>query len=144
MKFEIHNHEGVGPIKFGMSPSEVRAALGAAFRSFRRTTECDHPCDSFPELDCFVYYDASGRAEAVEFGSPAEPMLEGVNLLGLSYSALVELLKAKDAHLSIERFTKIDGLSSLALGIGAYTPEAEDTPSAPAESVIVFTRGYYD
>ena len=144
MQFEIHSHEGAGPIRFGMSPAEVRAVLGSPFRSFKRASECEHPCDSFRELACFVYYDASGKAEAVEFASPAEPMLDGVNLLALSFSDLVAQLSATDPDLIIDRFVKIDGLTSLALGVGAYTPGAEEIPSEPIESVIVFARGYYD
>ncbi len=139
MTFEIHNHKGAGPIRFGMSPTAVRKALNAEFESFKRTPQSVHPCDYFSELQCFVYYDVNGRAEATEFAKPAEPMLEGVNLLGISFADLVQRITGQDPDIAIED----DGFTSINLGIGCHAPSAKDEPEAPPESVIVFMRGYY-
>jgi hypothetical protein len=140
MRFEIYSHEGAGPIRFGMTPSDVRAAIGAAYESFKRTPQSAHPCDYFPDLQCFVYYNRNGKAEAAEFAEPGEPTLGGVNLLSLGFADLVARVTVSDPNVSVEG----DGFTSLHLGIGAYAPSAEDEPTAPPESVIVFARGYYD
>jgi hypothetical protein len=140
MKFEIHSYQGIGPIQFGMSPDDVRKALGVPFKSSQKGSESGYPSDYFDAVPCFVYYDKNGRAEAAEFAEPAEPTLNGINLLGLGFSDLVTLITKADAGLSIE----CDGFTSLHLGIGAYAPVAEDEPQTPPEGIIVFVRGYYD
>jgi hypothetical protein len=140
MMFEIHSHEGVGPIWFGMTPSEVRATLGVAFESFKRNEFSAHPCDHFIGPECFVYYDdANCLVEAVEFAEPAEPTLNGANLLGLGFAALIRQITEIDPEVSIE----IDGFTSEYLGVGAWAPACQEEPEAPAESIIVFVRGYY-
>jgi hypothetical protein len=141
MTSAIHAYVGVGPIRFGMKPSEVRAILGVQFESFRRSPTTIHPCDFFAKLGCFVYYDdTSGRVEAVEFAEPAQPTLNGVNLLGLGFTDLIEQIKKTDPEVTVES----DGFISLSLGVGGWAPAAEDEPEAPPQSVIVFVRGYYD
>jgi hypothetical protein len=123
-----------------MVPSAVREALGAVCESFKRTPQSDHPCDYFPKLHCFVYYDKSGKAEAAELVPPAEPTLGGINLLGLGFAELVERIRIQDAKVAIEP----DGFTSLELGVGCYAPSAEEDPENQPDSVIVFKRGYYD
>ncbi len=140
VNMDIRCHEGVGPIRFGMSPNEVRAALGVDFSSFKRSSKSIHPCDHFSELECFVYYDsADGVVDAVEFAAPAKPTLDGVMLLGMSFTDLLEKIGQADPDVAIES----DGFTSLRLGIGGWAPAAEDRPDDPVESVIVFARGYY-
>ncbi len=142
MKFDIHSHEGAGPVRFGMTTTEVREALGAEFKSFRRDPSSDdHPTDHFKKLGCFVYYDASGKVEAIEFAEPAEPTLGGVNLLGLGYADLVELITAQDRDVVME---EREGFTSVDLGVGCWAPDGENEPETPPVAVIVFRRGYYD
>lgn len=137
---QIIGHEGVGPIRFGMSPEDVRTVLGAEFESFKRTPSSVHPCDHFFRYECFVYYDAQGLVEAVEFAEPATPMLDDLNLLGVSFMSLVERIRQADPDLSVES----DGFTSLWLGIGGWAPAAEEKPDEHLDSIIVFARGYYD
>jgi hypothetical protein len=140
MKFEIVPYQKVGPIRFGMSYLEVRKSVWEPFESFKRTPKSVHPCDYFPSCQMFVYYTKNGIAEAVEFAEPAEVFLHDHNLLGLGFSELIEVLSKEDERLDIEA----DGFTSKGLGIGAYAPEAENDPTKPPESIIVFARGYYD
>jgi hypothetical protein len=141
MKFEIHSYQGVGPVRFGMTPSEVRAALGVEFKSFKRSPQNVHPCDYFTGLECFVYYDDEhGRADAVEFAEPAEPTLNGVNLFGLGLADLIEQIRKVDPGVLVVN----DGFTSIHLGVGGWAPFAEEEPETPPESIIVFVRGYYD
>jgi hypothetical protein len=140
MKFEIHSHEGAGPIRFGMTTTEVREAMGEEFESFMKGSDSEHPTDVFTESQCYVFYDASGKVKAIEFWEPAQPTLGGVDLLGLSYADLVKLIRAQDPDVEVN----LEGFESLNLGIGSYAPDGEDEPESPAETVIVFRRGYYD
>jgi hypothetical protein len=88
----------------------------------------------------FAYYDKHGRLEAVEFAPPANPMLDGVELLRISHETVMSTLRAKDPVLEQDR----DGALSHAVGIGLYAPTAEDDPTKPCESIIAFRPGYYD
>lgn len=129
-------------MKFGMTPDEVREVLGADFESdFRGAPEeGEHPHDYFEELGCFVYYDSEGKAEAVEFCEPAEPMIGDVNLLGLSFEDLAGRISALDEDVVMDG----EGFTSVLLGVGCYAPLAEEEPESPPEGIIVFARGYYD
>jgi hypothetical protein len=138
--FEIQTHQGAGPIRFGMTPDEVRTILGVKFKSFKRAPDSEYPCDHFFGLECFVYYSGNGRTEAVEFVTPAEPLLNGTNLLTLGFSDLVTYISKIDPQVSIEN----DGFTSENLGVGAWAPNADDEPELPAETIIVFVPGYYD
>lgn len=140
MSFPIVSYKGAGVIEFGMTREQVRKLLGGDFYSKKRTTMDDLPYDRFESLGIFVYYKLPGEVEAIEFISPASPVFDNQNLLALSYNDFKKFLIAKDPNLEIE----IDSLTSYSLGIGAYTPDADEDPSWPVESVIVFEKGYYD
>jgi hypothetical protein len=123
-----------------MKPADVRNILGVSFKSFKRTPASEFPCDYFESLGVFVYYKQYGIVEAIEFALPAEPVFESTNLLSLSFKELKRWLKIKDSKLEVD----VDSLTSNALGIGAYAPNAEEDPDLPVESVILFEHGYYN
>lgn len=138
---DIRYHEGVGHLRFGMDFSEVRAALGVNFSNFKRNEEDAYPCDHYASLGCFVYYsDTHGLVDSVEFYAPAKLTIDGVDLFRTSAPDLLRKIEEADPSLEIES----DGFTSRQLGIGAWYPRIEEEPMSPAESVIVFARGYYD
>lgn len=140
MSFPIVSFKGAGVIDFGMTRDQVRKLLGGDFCSKKRTTMDDLPFDFYETLGVFIYYKLPGEVEAIEFTSPASTEFDNQNLFALSYSDFKKFLIAKDPNLEIEP----DSLTSYSLGIGAYTPDADEDPSLPVESVIVFEKGYYD
>lgn len=140
MNFVINPYTSAGPIEFGMTLLQVRQIVGRPCKSFKRTSESVHPCDFFQDEGVFVYYQADGRVEAVEFARPAEPSFDGTDLLSIPFPQLMALLQGRDDSMEIDATE----CTSKAVGIGAYAPEAEESPEKPAESVIVFRKGYYD
>ncbi|MEK7951729.1 hypothetical protein [Luteolibacter soli] len=142
MKFVINSYKGAEPLEFGMSHAEVREAVGGKFKSFKRDPddEDDPPLDYFEKKGCFAYYSKTGELRAIEFCKPAEPMLDGVNLLGLKFVELMKLMKKKDATMKDTGA----GFKSIKLGIGAWAPGGKHEPNIPAETVIVFREGYYE
>lgn len=140
MQYDIEPLYGAGSIHFGATAEEVRTELGANFTSFRRTPSAAFPCDFYESLSVFVYYKVPGIVEAVEFAHPADVRLEGVSLLTLSFAELTAFLHERDSLVEVE----IDSATSYGLGVGAYAPRADEAPDEPAESIIVFERGYYD
>ncbi|MCW1926291.1 hypothetical protein OKA05_27300 [Luteolibacter arcticus] len=140
MKFEIHHHEGAGPVRFGMTTTEVRKALGSKFKNGTRGSSPQHPYDYFKEYGCFVYYNMDGKMDAIEFGERGQPTLGGENLLGLSFKDLFKRIKKLDAGLKWDG----TGFISKKLGVGSYAPMGDSEPKKPAEGFIVFRKGYYD
>lgn len=67
-------------------------------------------------------------------------MQDGLNLLGVSFTSLVERVRLADPDLPAES----DGFTPLRLGIGGWAPAAGEEPDEPLESIIVFSHGYYD
>ena len=127
-------------MRFGMTTSEVREAIGEEYESGTRGDSPQHPHDYFTKQGVFAYYDMSGKVEAIEFSGPSGPMLGEVDLLGLGFEDLVDLIAEKDPDVVVEDG---EGFTSTKLGIGCYAPEGEDEPENPAEAVIVFRPGYY-
>jgi hypothetical protein len=137
--YEIIPLRSAGNLRFGLPRLDVRSALGAQFRSLKRTPSAA-PCDQFPALGLFAYYDGRENLNAVEFGKPADPVWNGHHLLRVTYRQLCSVLSAIDQHLEINA----DNIISRSLGVSAYCPNAKDNPLAPCESVLAFAQGYYD
>lgn len=136
----IQSHEGVGPIRFGMSRGEVLDVFSIAPETFKRNPDDVWPCDYFPSLGCFVYYeDASGLVEAIELTNPANPTLGSMDLLHIGFTDLLKLIRNGDPDVSIDG----DGFTSARLGIGGWAPSLKSSPNSQLEAVIVFAPDYY-
>jgi hypothetical protein len=140
MNFAIAPLCGAGPLKFGMTPNEVRGILGTNFQSFRKTPEAGFPCDYFSMEGVFAYYKVPGVLEAVEFADPSDPTLRGEHLVGANALGVKGMLEAINASLEIDS----SGFVSHATGVGIYAPGWNDDGEQIVESVIAFEKGYYD
>ncbi|VEE61138.1 Uncharacterised protein [Shewanella putrefaciens] len=140
MDFSIIPFEGVGSIKFGMTPKQVRTNLGSGFKSFKRTPDSVLPCDYYEALGVFIYYKLPSVVEAIEFAEPANPELDKAGLLTMSFNEVHNFLAAKDPSLEIQS----DSLTSYNLGISVYAPNADEDPNLLIESILLFENGYYD
>jgi hypothetical protein len=119
----------------------VRTLLNSSFQSFKRSKEDPYPCDYFGELGVFAYYNRNGLLKALEFAMPAEPLLDGIRLLGMGFSAARDILKSIDPNVEED---ETGGATSFQAGVGIWAPHTKDDPMDPCESVITFARGYYD
>lgn len=143
MDFRINILKGANDVEFGMRASKVRSLIGGKFKQFRRSSEI-HPSDHCFELGVFCYYDSDGLLEALEFHSPARVFLGEINLLSLTYSQIVPLLKKLDPHI----VTDMEGVGSKRLSLGFYIPDLSDEDEggddAHVETVLVGRPGYCD
>jgi hypothetical protein len=139
-QLEIQSYRGISELFFGMTPDQVRATLGDNFQSYQKTPTSEMPTDAFDPLGIHVFYKAPGHCEAIELFAPAEPMLQGIPLIGQPFSVARDRIQALDSDVEVDE----SGLISQKLGIGLYAPFAADASEEPVESVIVFERGYYD
>ena len=132
MEYQIAPYESVGPVRFGMTQTEVQAALSEHFETFRRGPFATGDTQMYGQ--CFVNYDSDGRCNSVEFFGDAVVLFNGKNLFSLSCPALRELLAPVEDNDS--------GFTSFEHGIGIYAPYEDEEPDK-VESIIVFKKGYY-
>ncbi|OGU24485.1 MAG: ABC transporter ATP-binding protein [Hydrogenophilales bacterium RIFOXYD1_FULL_62_11] len=140
MNAEIKPLQGFEKLKFGTQIDLVRESLGVAYKTFKRTSSAEMPCDFFESLGIFTYYKTTGVLEAIEFVSPARPFYGGVSLLEAGVDEIIKTLMEHDSDIEETN----DGLTSYKLGIGIYAPDADENPNLPPESVIAFAKDYYD
>ena len=137
---EIKPGIGVGTLRFGMSITEARQAMGVM--NPETVDKCgpgEPPTDFF--FGCvFAYYDTASRLQAVECWLPVRPTLDGVDLLGMSARMAMDLLSSRDTSFEYE----LGGATAPNLGVGLYVPHPGTESREPAETVIVFVKGYYD
>jgi hypothetical protein len=119
-----------------MSRDEVQKRIDGNFRTVRRGTLSDY----YHDIGVHCHYDSADRLEAMEFASPARPVIAGVELLGLRFKEAFDKLRALDS--ATEKGN--DGATSFSLGVGIWNPAGEKNPQEPVETVIAFRSGYYD
>jgi hypothetical protein len=124
MNLEISPYKGVGGIKFDMPRDEVRKRIGGTFRSFTQWQDDEPLSDYYHDIGVFCYYDATDRLEAMEFTSPACPIIAGVELLGLSFKEAFDKLCALDNTAEKNN----DGAIAPQLGVGIWDPSGGKSP----------------
>jgi hypothetical protein len=138
MRYVITPSIGVQGLPFGEPRVAVRRRVGMPFFSFKRASE--EPCDHFQQIGLFAYYDDEDRLAALEFARPAEPILNGVDLLRVDFPTAKSLLAAIGAPIVEDS----EGVTSYRAGVGLWAPNADEDATAPCECVIAFSKGYYD
>jgi hypothetical protein len=68
MDYTIYPFEGLGAIRFGMTPQQVREVIGEPDSTFMKSDK--FPTDDYFDLGFHVYYNESGLCEAMEIFSP--------------------------------------------------------------------------
>jgi hypothetical protein len=140
MNFVINPYIGIGEIKLGMTRSEVRSTLKSRFESCQRTGDLDIPEDFFPELGIFVEYNQSDVCASIQVVTPLDPIWRGKKLLQMPFIELAEWFISIDPDIELDE----TGFTCYKYGIGTYAPDYQEEPDSSPESIIVFTRGYYD
>lgn len=140
MRYEIEPYVGVGPIKFGMAPSEVEEVVGCAPVKFKKGLDSS---DSDHYQGFFVYYE-DGGCGGIELYE-GEVFLRGVGLLGPPYPETLAALAEMDPGL----LCRSDGCTSIKYGVALYVPnakslcESEEEPPE-VEGALAFALGTYD
>jgi len=142
----VYPHQGVGPLRFGMSRAETERAVGRSPRRFVPSVY-SLEVDSFDELGITVLYDQHGRSNAISF--VREPGVdveyEGCRLFDHPAREVREWALAKDPQLDPK-----DGFTSKSLGLGMWAEWIDESDLEPDElldpgmSFIIFRPGYYE
>lgn len=118
----------INGIKFGMSRSEVRTALGSKCREFKKSRFSKNTTDDFGI--CHVFYTPDNRCEAVEVFSECEVLVDGKVLFPLDISVVKKEIDDLEED--------VGSYISKKLSIGIYAPDG--TP----ESILFGEAGYYE
>jgi hypothetical protein len=138
-KFIIDPHKGVGPFRFGMTPSEVLAAGGET-----PPKRSDDRKEGRELMEYYlggliqILYDTSERVGAVQFfGDPIEEVVYPPDVpIAQPYPDLLAWARSLDPALKED-----GGFQSEALGLSVRDPnDPEDSPFP--ESVYIFRPGY--
>jgi hypothetical protein len=140
MDLVINPYIGIGDIKLGMSQSQIRNIVNSDFKSFTRNEYSEMPEDYFSNLGILIEYKEPGMCESIQLVEPLNPIWRGKQLLNTPFSELDRWFLEIDP----DRELNDSGFTSYKYGIGVYAPNYEEEPDWLPESIIVFTRGYYD
>ena len=139
MNLEIFPYEGVGPIKLGMTQTEVRNAIASEFKTFMKTQASEMATDNFIGKGIHVYYKVPGICKAIELHPPSVPTFRGYRLIDIPFDQLSPYFQQQDSSVKIDDC----GLTSTMFGINLFVPNLDDDPESPIKAVLVFERGYY-
>jgi hypothetical protein len=136
----IRAQTSVGPIRFGMTPEQVRTALNAPYTSFKKSPLSTDLTDAFDTLGLHTYY-RDGRCEAVEFFETADVRLGGHRLGDETFNDMVQILYDPLVPL---RTTPTSCISP-AFGVEFSVDGDDNTAVVGAIHMIIVTdRGYFD
>jgi hypothetical protein len=82
MDYTIYPFEGLGAIRFGMNPQQVREVVGEPDRTFMKFDDSKFPTDAYYKLGFYVYYDESGLCNSVEIWGTSQTTRTSTALTG--------------------------------------------------------------
>lgn len=139
MELTITPRTGVGPLRLGITRSEVRRLITTPCIESMAKSSSTIPVDAFYDACLQVFYDNAEKCEAVELYPPLRVFCAGVSVFETSYNEL----RQRICNLDPDVMEDVDGITSVKCGLSAYAPSHSDSPHLPAESIIVFKEGYY-
>ena len=141
---------GVGPVRFGMSPEEVRRVLLEPPQSFRKTPTSRYKTDGFFQNAFQVFY--GGDRPTVEFielsgGSAVRPFYRDLNVLATPADEVVAFI-SRHAPFDTSDSEIPYSYTFCTLQLSLWRPiipgSADDTIGRYFSTVGIGRKGYYD
>lgn len=98
MRYDLIDSNGTQAVRLGVRREDLHRLLGRS-REFRRTAGAKLS-DQFVDAGVMVTYGRDGRAELIEFASPAEVFLASVQLIGEPLERIAKTLSARGIDLT--------------------------------------------
>ena len=125
----------VGPLRPGMSRTEVRALLGA-FSEFRKSESSENSTDDFQPVGVHAYYDALNIIKGAEIFRGNKVLVEDVDILSSDFRGALERLSKQGV-----RYKEIDsGVELVDFGVRLYVPDIYDVEKPSVEAVYVLLK----
>jgi hypothetical protein len=140
MDYTIYPYEGVGSIKFGMTPQQVHEILGEPDEQRPPGYGEELPTDYYQGLDLSVFYVNPRQCKAITLGDEARPTFRSMNLYGKSLKQLRDWLLSIKSDVQHYDMGLISFKYGICFGSQNYSPNLE----CPISTVIAFNSGYFD
>jgi hypothetical protein len=131
--WEITPYEGVGPLRFGMTRSQVRSLLGGKVTTFRKGPYASTDTDAYDELGLHLHYDNGDRLECIEAWGSCPIYYKQASLLNAGTQEALERLAGLGLSSRYD-----DGYFLDDGGFALYAPDDV------VKAVTVYRREYYD
>jgi hypothetical protein len=131
--WDIAPYEGTGPLRFGMTRSQVRSLLRGSVSTFRKGPYASTDTDAYDELGLHLHYDKGDRLECIEAWGPCPIYYQRASLLNANTQEVLERLAGLGLSSRYD-----DGYFLDDAGFALYAPDDV------VEAVTVYPRGYYD
>ncbi len=135
---------GIGPIRFGMTESEVRRALTSTPHAVSQRDPIIGAWSQYYENPLMsVEFDEHDRCCAIELSHGSPLLYRGQDLASLTYRGLVDFLRGHH-HLLMESDS---GFRCDELCLACYSPDKGDTGTADVVAVAALTgyrENYYE
>ena len=128
----VQSFESLGPLRLGMSRTNVRLALDEIPREFEKGGDPNR-VEAHSAVGVHAYYDGDGQLEFLEAFDPCRPVYVNVQLLGADATSV--LARLSDLGL----VGRADGEGGVWFDDHGF---ALFTPGEASEGVSVFRRGY--
>jgi hypothetical protein len=137
--WRIVAQQSVGPIKFGMTRSELREILAQPYNAFRKGIDAAELTDAFDTLDLHVFYN-DGKVEAVELWNTENVILCGHRLKHITFADMEKIL-----HDPFQPMVVTDtSLQSFSFGVELTIELANQRDDIGAiDHIIVVGPGYF-
>lgn len=137
----IRSFEGVGPLNFSHTRSDVQAILGVQPRQFRKVSSATSLTDSYDVQGLHAYFDEEDRLSFVEFFTPAQVSFRGQRFLGRSFAEVKGIFQNWDPAAYVDEFS----LVSCAHGITIYVENVVEAVGVfRADQVEAYRASYAD
>ena len=144
MQFDFQPYEGAGALRFGMTPEKVKKVLGDPDERLVRN-KYSEMLGTFEYLynaiGLHIHFNWNDSLDSISFMAPASLTFREKDLMSVPFYELRDWIR--DIDPAAEDVEDPDIQSNL-LGITTYSPNAEDDPSEPAESIMIFKREYFE
>lgn len=141
---------GVGPVRFGMSPEEVRRSMPEPSTPFRKETTSQHEIDAFHDCAFQVFY--GGVKPTVEYielsrGSVVQPLYRGLDVFATPSEEVVAFI-ARDGAFDATDWEMPYSYVFRALQLSLWRPVIPDSDSDNEgryfSTIGIGKPGYYE
>jgi hypothetical protein len=132
MDYAIRPYDGIGPIKFGMTPEQVHEILGEPVKTFKKNSR---NTDDYRTIGFHVVYDEADACESITLFSPATPSFQDQQLIDGSFKTLKTWFQSQGS--TVQHYDC--GMIFLKFGINLYATDYNPNSDNFVEAVSIST-----
>jgi len=132
-RWDISPYVGVGPLRFGLTRSQVRSMLGGDVSTFKKGLCSSIQTDAYIRLGLHLHYNEDDWLECIEAFGLCPIFYKGVSLLNTNVQEVLKSLADLGLSSRYDDGYFLDGEGFVL-----------DAPEGVVQAVTVYGKGYYD